>query len=53
MTAPGPSDAELTAALARTGYVYKDPVTAGDPDITPADPADLPDAFPPGGECHA
>jgi hypothetical protein len=53
-TEPPPTDAALAAALAETGYLYTDPVTDPTvPGITAADPADLPDAFPPDAECHA
>jgi len=49
-----PTDADLAAALAGTGYRYTDPVTDPTvPGITAADPANLPDAFPPDAECHA
>jgi hypothetical protein len=49
-----PTDADLAAALADTGYRYTDPVNDPTvPGITAADPANLPDAFPPDAECHA
>lgn len=43
-----PSDAEVAAAVARTGYVYTDPV--GDPrfpGISAVDPDHVPDVPPP------